>query len=167
MVTQKDRDRVMGILHILSLHSAQLDYPPHDERGAADAATWKLDWKTAWKMLRDGKHLCFDCSQCLQQVFRWVDLQDPCGLDFAYAGDTGAMLANPLMKHYTNPASAYQAALVVYGPGRGEHVDIVIARGADPLLWGHGSPGAHVRHLSEAKQYHRPPTTFLSVSRLA
>jgi hypothetical protein len=158
------RAELVELVRFLRSHRAQLDYPPGDVRGTADAATWRLDLAGARARLAAGGRLQFDCSQCVQQLFRWLDLGDPCGLDFRYAGDTGAMLRH--LPHYTNARGAGRGALVVYGPGRGEHVSIVIEPGVDPLLGSHGRNGFDLWRLSEQRTWHTPPVTFCSIADL-
>jgi hypothetical protein len=141
-----------------------MDYPPGDVRTDLDAATWRLSREGMRHTLVSGHRLQADCSQIAQQAFRWCDLQDPCGLGFRYAGDTGAMLHH--LPHYSSPRGAGRGALVVFGPGRGEHVSIVIEPGPDPLLWSHGRPGVDLWRLSQQRSWHRPPVTFCAVLEL-
>jgi hypothetical protein len=163
-LTPGDRARVLDLAHYLYGHRSLIDYPPGDVRGTADALTWRLSRAELEARLAAGKRICFDCSQAAQQLFRWCDLGDPCGLGFRYAGDTGAMLR--ALPHYSNPRGAGRAALVVYGPGRGEHVSVVIEPGVDPFLWSHGRPGIDLWRLSVQRTFHTPPVTFCNVSGL-
>lgn len=163
-VSAAQRDKVAELIWYLYRHREQLDYPPGDERTELDRETWELSERQMRKRLDGGGRLQFDCSQEAQQVFRWAGLKDPCGLEYAYAGDTGAMLRT--LPHYFDPREAYVAALVVFGPGRGEHVSTVIGRGRDPLLASHGRPGFDLWHLSQQRTWHHPPVTFCSIAHL-
>ena len=168
MTTQAERDKIHAIAELLISHAALLDYPYRDVRGAADLATWKLSLAQAEQHLKAGHHLCFDCSQSTTQIFRWAGVKDPNGLDYHHAGYTGTMLAH--LPHYTDPKRARVGALIVFGPGTGDHVAMVIhpdPEHGDPELFSHGA--AHTAgpiKLSVERTYHRPPVTFLDVSGL-
>ena len=95
---------------------------------------------------------------------RWAGLRDPNGLHYRECGYTGTLLGH--LPHYTNPKEAAVGALVVFGPGSGDHVSMVHTPGADPLLQSHGRPGMDRLHLSQEKTWHRPPVTFLSIAHL-
>jgi hypothetical protein len=167
-MTHADRTRIREILALLIRHHNQLEYPRNDVRGAADAATWKLTLTEAEAKLKRGGHLCFDCSQSATQVFRWAKVKDPNGLAYKHVGYTGTMLAH--LPHYSDPKRADIGALVVFGPGTGDHVAVVYEPDhthGDPLLFSHGATHtAGPIRLSVERQYHRPPVTFLSVAGL-
>ncbi len=163
-----DRKRLHGIMEVLIRHSAQLDYPTHDVRGKLDAATFALTWTEAQAHLAAGKHLMFDCSGCVTCIYKWAKLKDPNGLAYKHEGYTGTMLAH--LPHYSNPKRGRVGALVIFGPGTGEHVAVVLEAdrvNGDPLLFSHGSRGATgpIR-LHREQRFHDPPVTFLDVSGL-
>lgn len=165
MATQPQRQHAGQIMDLLVAHEPLIHYPPHDVRGQLDALTFGLLEQEI--VDRFGKHqgIQCDCSQSVQHICRMAGLADPCGLDYARAGFTGNMLDH--LKHYTDPAAADVGALVVFGPGTGEHVCMVRKRGHDPLLFSHGQEaGPQFLHLSVEKKAHRAPTTFLSIARL-
>lgn len=163
-LTTSDRASLVELAGFLYDHRALIDYPPGDIRNQRDLATWRLTRPAMEARLRNGGRIQFDCSQCVQQIFRWCELADPCGLNYAYAGDTGAMLAH--LPHYSRSSGAGRGALAIFGPGRGEHVSLVLEPGRDPLMGSHGRPGYdHVRLSAEAA-FHSPPVTFLNVSGL-
>jgi len=168
-VTHAERHRIQEIATFLIKHAHQLDYPRNDVRGERDAETWRLTWEEAKDLLERGGRLQFDCSQSSTQIFRWAKVGDPNGLDYKHAGYTGTMLAH-LRDHYTDPRRADVGALVVFGPGTGEHVAVVIARDhrhGDPALFSHGAQyTAGPIRLSVERLYHHRPVTFLSVAGL-
>ncbi len=111
------------------------------------------------------KQITMDCSESCTLLCRLAGLADPNGLNYNGNGFTGTMLAN--LKHYSNPAAADVGALVVFGPGEGDHVCMVRKKGRDPLLFSHGTErGPFFVHFSDERKAHRPPVTFLSVAKL-
>jgi hypothetical protein len=153
------------LMSLLLTHEPQVNYPLHDIRGAKDAATWRLTEAQLRTKLASGGHIMFDCSQAVTQICKWAGLDDPNGLDYRYAGFTGTLLAH--LRHYSDPRSAAMGAIVVYGPGTGDHASMVYEPGANPLLWSHGFDGGPVLiRLSEQRKHHRAPVTFCNISRL-
>ncbi len=95
-----------------------------------------------------------DCSGWVTYCYWAAGLPDPSGLDFAYLGYTGTLLANAAKQGSitTNLAAARPGDPIVIGPGTGWHVTICVASGADPIVVSHGSePGP----LSEHQSYDR------------
>lgn len=167
-MTDADRQRIRSIADKLIAHRGQLDYPINDVRGPADAATFALTWPQAKHRLASGGTLTFDCSAAVTCIYRWAGLHDPNGLDYHHVGYTGTMLAH--LRHYTDPHRARNGAIVVFGPGTGDHAAMVVgfdAKHGDPLLFSHGTRfAAGPIRLSVERQYHRPPVTLLNVSGL-
>lgn len=163
-MTHAQREHVARLIESMHKHAGQLDYPPHDVRGPLDARTFTMSEQTAQHVLASGGRLMADCSEMVTELLRWVGCSDPNGLGYRYAGYTGTMLAH--LPHYTNPAAANVGALVVYGPGHGEHVSMVYEPGSDPLLASHGRAGFDLVRLSVQRTWHRAPVTFLSVAHL-
>lgn len=166
MTTQAERIHLRGLMDLLLEHEPQVNYPVHDIRGPKDAATWRLTTEAQLRTrLKNGGHIMFDCSQAVTQLCRWAGLDDCNGLAYGYPGYTGTILRH--LRHYTDPASAYIGALVVFGPGTGDHVSMVYERGKDPLLWSHGFDAApELIRLSKQKARHRPPVTLCSIAKL-
>lgn len=165
MTTKLERVHLKDLMDLLLHHEPQVRYPRGDVRGALDLATWRLSEQQMRKRLADGGELMFDCSQSTSQLCRWAGLDDPNGLKYRYAGYTGTMLEH--LPHYTDPKAAGVGALVVYGPGTGDHVSMVYEPGRDPLLWSHGFDGGpQLIRLSKQRAFHRAPVTFLSIARL-
>lgn len=107
-----------------------------------------------------------DCSEAVTLLCRLAGLKDPNGLGYNGSGYTGTLLNH--LPHYSDPKGANIGALVVLGPHTGDHVCMVMERHAtNPLLWSHGYEGGPraVRLVHEAA-VHRPPVTFLNISKL-
>jgi hypothetical protein len=164
VATAAQRTHLHALVELLHGHAGQLDYPPHDIRGPADARTFTLTEQQMEHVLTDGGRLTADCSEMVTELLRWVGCADPNGLGYRYAGYTGTMLTH--LPHYTDPKAAKVGALCVFGPGTGEHVAMVYEPGPDPLLASHGRPGFDLIRLSLERQYHAPPVTFLSIAHL-
>ena len=167
MATAAQRAHLAATIELLHKHAGQLDYPPHDVRGPLDARTFTLTEQQAEHILTAGGRLMADCSEMVTELLRWAGCADPNGLGYRYAGYTGTMLTH--LPHYSNPKSADVGALVVIGPGTGDHVSMVYrpdhARG-NPLLASHGREGFDLWPLAEERTWHRPPVTFLSIAHL-
>ena len=165
MATAAQRTHLHALAELLIAREPQVDYPPHDVRTAADLATFKLTEQQLHNLLERGGHIQADCSEMVTELCRWAGLADPNGLNYSYAGYTGTMLAH--LPHYTNPQQAKVGALVVFGPGTGEHVCMVMTPGADPVLFSHGQEAGPIAiPLSDERRAHNPPVTFLSIASL-
>ncbi len=157
------RKHLKDLAQYLVDYEPQVNYPLHDVRGAKDAATFRLSEAGMKSKLKLGGHLMMDCSQGVTCLYKWAGLDDPNGLDYAYAGFTGTLLRH--LRHYSEASRARTGALVVYGPGTGDHVSMVMDHGTNPLLWSHGFDGGpQLIRLSVQSRFHRPPVTFLNVS---
>lgn len=127
--------------------------------------TVHLSESQAVAQLQHGPGLTMDCSEAVTCLCKWAGLHDPNGRGYSGEGFTGTLLAH--LPHYHDPAGAKVGALVVFGPGTGDHVAMVMEPGADPLLWSHGYEGGPRKvALSHERAVHRPPVTFLSIGRL-
>lgn len=111
------------------------------------------------------KTISMDCSESVTLLCRLAGLADPNGSDYNGYGFTGTMLAN--LKHYSDPTLADVGAIVVFGPGDGDHACMVRKHGTDPLLFSHGTErGPYYIHLSDERKVQRKPVTFLSIAKL-
>lgn len=165
MASRAQRAHLHDLMRVLLAHEPQVNYPTHDVRGPKDAATFALAEHQMRTELALGHHIQFDCSQAVTQLCKWAGLHDPNGLEYRYAGYTGTLLHT--LPHYSNPSGAMCGAIVVYGPGTGEHASMVYEPGEDPLLWSHGFDGGPVLiRLSKQRAFHRAPVTFLSIAAL-
>jgi hypothetical protein len=163
-----EREKLRQLAELLIQHKAQLDYPRKDVRGRLDAETFHLTRSEAVERLNRGGRLMFDCSGAITCLYKWCGISDPNGLGFSHEGYTGTMLAH--LPHYTDGRKARTGALVVFGPGTGEHVAMVIRpdpKGGDPLLFSHGFElGSGPILLSQERHAHHRPVSFLNVSGL-
>lgn len=84
--------------------------------------------------------LSTDCSGFATLCYRLAGCKDPNGLGYATLGYTGTLLdcANRAGTIFTDVSKAKPGDLIVYGPGTGEHVAIVVEAGKDPLTVSHG-----------------------------
>src|SRR3954447_7886803 len=159
MATHAQRVHVGHTIEWLHQHAAQLDYPPHDNRDSRDAHDWHLTEQQAEHVLAAGGRLQLDCSEVGSWVLKCAGLwrwNDP--------GWTGSHL-ELLTQHYTDARIALVGALVVFGPGGGDHEAIVYhpdAAHGNPIIAGHGRPGFDVEPLLSAAARHRAPVRFLS-----
>lgn len=163
-----ERQKLKDMAELLIRHKDQLHYPRHDVRGKLDAETFRLNRRQAVERVTSGGDLMFDCSGAVTCMYKWCGLSDPNGLSFQHEGYTGTMLAH--LPHYTDARKARTGALVVFGPGTGEHVAMVIRPDpihGDPLLFSHGyEHDAGPILLATERGYHHAPVTFLNVSGL-
>ena len=113
--------------------------------------------------------ITLDCSSAVTLLCKWSGLHDPNGPKFNYDGYgyTGTLLDGPC-PHYFEPGRAKVGAIVIFGPGTGEHAAMVLEPDPrNPLLFSHGTErGPLAIRLHDEAQYHNPPTTFLSIAAL-
>lgn len=163
MATTAQRAHVCAVLDLLHAHAGQLDYPLHDQRDNRDSTFWHLTEQQATHILNDGGRLQFDCSEMGAWVLRQAGLWH-----WSEPGWTGSHL-KLLPSHYTDGKLAKPGALVVFGPGDGEHecvVRIADAVHGDPVVDGHGRAGYDRERLSVVRARHREPVRFLNISHL-
>ena len=80
-----------------------------------------------------------DCSGWATACYKWAGARDPNGLAYKQVGYTGTLLDYAAKHgHIENTPKASPGDLLVYGPGTGEHVVIVVKAGTDPLTVSHG-----------------------------
>lgn len=164
MATTAQRQHVAHTIDWLLAHAAQLLYPPLDHRTGQDAYDWTLSEGQAEKLLaHPAGRLMFDCSELGAWVLRCAGLwpwSDP--------GYTGSTL-DRLPSHYTDPKIALVGAVVIFGPGTGDHECLVYKPdpvNGNPLVAGHGRPGFDIGRLSAVAAGHRPPVRFCSIAHL-
>jgi hypothetical protein len=103
--------------------------------------------------------LSTDCSGFVTDCYAWAGAPDPNGRRYDGLGYTGTLLAHC---RHIRAAALQLGDLVVFGPGTGEHVVVVVRLGRDPLVVGHGGEAGPVLvRLSKAVAFHRSPVTYL------
>lgn len=80
--------------------------------------------------------LTTDCSGSATMLYRAAGQPDPNGRGYDGTGFTGTLRAHVPERH--GVASCLPGDLIVYGPGSGSHVVLVLEAGPDPLVWSHG-----------------------------
>lgn len=95
-----------------------------------------------------------DCSGFVTLLYAWAGCLDPNGLNHGAFNHAGAWTqlgyTGTLLDHayhhgevFTDLSRALPGDLIVYGPGTGAHVEVVVKAGKDPVVVGHGYPGVH------------------------
>lgn len=98
-----------------------------------------------------------DCSGFATLCYRHAGVPDPNGAGYSGYGFTGTLLSHG--KHVTK-TQARPGDLVVYGPGTGWHVAVIVEAGVDPLTVSHGEEKGP--ELCRVSQDGREPQMFLS-----
>lgn len=126
--SRTDRQRVVAWAKWGVKNTAQIHYT---ESAARD------DWLKGRKGVLP---LTTDCSGFVTACYKWAGLPDPNGLDYKYLGYTGTLLDNATKhgKILTDVSKALPGDLIVYGPGTGLHVALIVEAGHDPLTVSHG-----------------------------
>lgn len=104
--------------------------------------------------------LSTDCSGFATLCYYLAGAPDPNGLGYKSVGYTGTMLKRGVR---TSSRHAQPGDLVVFGPGSGHHVCVVLQAGADPLLCSHGQEAGPFPIFYSEEQAHQPlPATWLT-----
>ncbi len=160
MATTAQRSHLAALMRWTAEHERLIHYAQRRPMTTAHLREQELADRFA-----AGRTIAMDCSEGVTLLCRLAGLADPNGRDYDGQGFTGTLLA--YLPHYTDPAGADVGALVVFGPGGGDHVAMVLVPGADPLLWSHGAEaGPRLVRFSVEDAIHRPPTTMLAVAEL-
>lgn len=161
--TAAQRHLLAAAMDLLVAQAGKVHYPEHDVRSEQVHAIGTLDQLHA--ALRSPQGVTMDCSQSVELLCHVADLRDPDGYDYKRDGFTGTLLAT--LPHYFTPGGAATGAVVVFGPGTGEHACMVRHPGHDPILFSHGQEaGPFYLPLSQERRFHDPPVTFLSIAHL-
>jgi peptidoglycan hydrolase-like protein with peptidoglycan-binding domain len=103
-----------------------------------------------------------DCSGFSTLCYAWAGAPDPNGVDYDGTGYTGTLL-----RHMEQiPLAAVQPGdLVVWGPGTGHHVALVLETdGRDPLLCSHGQEKGPLEiRFSVESRYQPSPAIWLAL----
>jgi len=157
--------------------------PAHVPDHRADVVKW-ANWCIAHKALFDyseganrmsmihmtpgqtSQRITADCSASCTGIYKWAGADDPNGSGYNGQGFTGTLLEH---MHHVTIAQAKPGDLIVYGPGTGTHVQLILERIYPTDFWtfSHGHQGApdRVRHSDSAtwmSQHGHPGVTFLS-----
>lgn len=161
MATKAQRAHMLELMKYLLAHEPQIHYGQVRPMRATRISEAQLH-----TLLRNGHGLTMDCSESVTAICKWAGLHDPNHLGYDGQGYTGTMLDS--LPHYTDPHRAQVGALVVFGPGNGDHVAMVMESGqADPYLFSHGQEnGPRKLRYSVEHAFHRKPATFLSIAHL-
>ena len=103
-----------------------------------------------------------DCSGFATLCYHAAGAPDPIGLGYNGQGYTGTLLAHALSagRVYTDVRKARPGDLIVYGPGDGWHVAVIVEPGTDPLTVSHGQEAGP--QLVRVSQDGRQPQRILS-----
>lgn len=160
MATALQRQHMAGLMRWLIVYEPQVHYGQ-----VRPMRTVHLREQQLAAIFAAGQGVTLDCSETATLVCRLAGLADPNGRGYDGTGYTGTML--DYLPHYSEPEAAGVGALVVYGPGTGDHVSQVIEPGADPLLFSHGvERGPVAVRFSVQRKAHRQPVTFLNIGKL-
>lgn len=101
-----------------------------------------------------------DCSGFATMAYQYAGLPNPNGTTYASGqGYTGTLLAHAqgAGKILTDVSKALPGDLIVYGPGTGEHVAVIVEAGHDPLTVSHGQEAepSYVRVSADGRQPQR------------
>jgi cell wall-associated NlpC family hydrolase len=117
--------------------------------------------RSAWLKAQPSNRLPLstDCSGFATLCYRLARLPDPNGFGYKVLGYTGTLLeyAQHHGRILTDISAAKPGDLIVYGPGTGEHVAIIVEPGRDPLTISHGqeSEPGYVRVSQDGRQPQR------------
>lgn len=160
MATPFQRNHLHGLMMWLVLHEELILYK--QDRPMKSQHLFERDLVA---LFAAKKTFAMDCSESVTMMCRMAGLKDPNGLNYNGAGYTGTLLKH--LPHYSDPKDADVGALVVFGPGDGDHVCQVAVAGKDPMLFSHGqNKGPVLIRLSDERKYQKPPVTFLSIAKL-
>jgi hypothetical protein len=161
MATAAHRAQLARIMDLLVAERARVHYAQRRPMQTARVTSLHL----LQQALASPHGVTMDCSESVTLLCRVCGLDDPNGFDYDGHGFTGTLLH--YLPHYTDARKAKVGALVVFGPGSGDHVCMVRRAGANPTLFSHGSERGPIWiTLADEKRYQRAPTVFLSIAHL-
>lgn len=163
MATPIQRQHLKGLMELTIQHEPQIHYAEIRPMRSIHYSEQQIT-----NLLAHGGQFTMDCSEGITCLCKWAGLQDPNGLHFNGEGYTGTLLAH--LHHYTDAKKANIGAIVIFGPGTGEHAAMVMTpdhKHGNPILWSHGQErGPLSISLQEEASYHSSPVTFLSIAHL-
>lgn len=163
MATEAQRDHLHELMHFLLQYEPQVHYAEVRPMRSVHFSEQQVE-----TLLKNGHGITMDCSEGVTCLCKWAGLSDPNRRGYNGQGNTSTLRQS--LPNYTNPKKARTGAIVVFGPGYGEHAAMVLDPDpvhGDPLLWSHGGEhGPIAIRLSVERQYHHAPVTFLSIANL-
>jgi len=162
MATDAERKRAIAVMDLLVNKTGKVHY-----RQARPMSTkWINTMAELRSALARSQGITMDCSESVTLICHIAGMNDPNGFKYNGYGYTGTIL-NYCKPHYTDPRKANVGALVVCGPGAGDHVMMVRKTGSDPLLFSHGGEydPKYVR-WSRIVPYLRRPAILCSINKL-
>ncbi len=137
------RAKAVTVMNYLIANNPKVHYPPGDKRTMTVHQIATMEQLEA--AVATGR-FTLDCSQSVTLIAHVAGAKDPNGQNYASDGYTGTLLSGS----QTVPRGQAQPGdLVVFGPGTGHHVCMVLQTGADPLLFSHGQENDPI-HISES-----------------
>lgn len=103
-----------------------------------------------------------DCSAFITLCYNWAGAPDPNGRHYDGYGFTGTFVA---ALPQIDVSHALPGDVIVYGPGTGDHIVVVVQSGSDPLTISHGQERgpALVRHSVEVRAHRAPSRAFRGI----
>jgi cell wall-associated NlpC family hydrolase len=125
------RAAAVSVMHFLFGENPRVHYPFKDKRTMTIhhiATRAQLEQQLA-------HNLTIDCSQAMTLIAHVAGAKDPNGRDYREDGFTGTLIdgCRPITRAQARPGD-----MRIFGRGTGHHVGMVLAPGADPLLFSHG-----------------------------
>ena len=162
MASLAERRKAAKVMDILVNRTGKVHYQQYRPM----RTKWINTLDELTKALARSGGITMDCSESVTLIAHIAGMNDPNGFGFNGWGYTGTIL-NFCQPHYSDPSKARIGALVVFGPGTGDHVCMVRTPGRDPLLFSHGSERdpKYIR-FSVIRRYLRSPATFCSINKL-
>lgn len=148
------RNHIVGWAHFGVLYNKHFTYSEGDDRMSAIGT-------------KPGTlPVTCDCSAFVTLCYYWGGAPDPCGLGYDHEGYTGSLLGHDnhiglITKNAKgiDKVDVLPGDLIVYGPGTGWHVAMIVVAGIDPITVSMGEDGDP--HFVKVSQDGREPQTYL------
>jgi len=162
MATSAERKRAAAVMDYLVNHTGKVHY----RQSRPMSTRWINTMDELRKAIARSGGITCDCSESVTLICHIAGMNDPNGFKYNGYGYTGTIL-NYCKPHYTDPSKANIGALVVCGPGAGDHVMMVRRPGKDPLLFSHGGEyDPKFVRWSRIVPYLRRPAVICSANKL-
>ena len=148
-VTYTQRNHLVRLARLLNKYAAQVDYAEVRPMSTTHITESQLRCR-----FQSGGHITCDCSESVTLMFRLAGLKDPNGLNYDGYGYTGDMLDH--LPIFTDWAEVHEGTLIIFGPGTGTHVVMVVQpNGDNPQVYSHGShANSAIWDLNTERTYH-------------